>query len=103
MYSDLKQRIMPLLQEMDDIYSGSNQKIIAILDEYEEKMVGAIRWATDDMIAQATGEGWELSEEDAQTALEDMISHHDCNLGITWETIHYYISQYKPKENGNNN
>ncbi len=38
MYSDLKERIMPFLREMDDIYSGSNQKIITILDEYEEKM-----------------------------------------------------------------
>ena len=95
MYSDLKERIMPFLREMDDIYSGSNQKIIAILDEYEEKMVGAIRWSTDDMIHQAAEEGWELSEENAQAALEEMIDDHDANYGITWGTVHYYINKYK--------
>lgn len=99
MYSDLKQRIMPFLREMDDIYSGSNQKIIAILDEYEEKMVSAIRWSIDDMMGQASEQGWELSEDDAQAALEEMIDDHDANYGITWETVRYHISKYKPKEN----
>jgi hypothetical protein len=95
MYSDLKERIMPFLREMDDIYSGTNQKIITILDEYEEKMVGAIRWSTDDMIHQAAQEGWQLSDGDAQAALEEMINDHDANYGITWDTVHYYINKYK--------
>jgi hypothetical protein len=95
MYSDLKERIMPFLRETDDIYSGSNQKIITILDEYEEKMRGAISWNADDMIHQAAQEGWQLSDDDAQAALEEMINDHDANYGITWDTVHYHINKYK--------
>lgn len=97
MYSDLKERIMPFLREMDDIYSGSNQKIIAILDEYEERMRGAIEWSKDDMIYQASQEGWEITEDNAQIALEEMIEEYDASLGITWETVAAFISKYKPE------
>jgi len=100
MNSDLKERIMPLLREMDDIYSGSNRKIIEILDEYEQRMKGAIEWTVLDMmsaVSMTSMNHWELSEEDAQKALEEMIENHDANLGITWETVTAYISKYKPE------
>lgn len=29
-----------------------------------------------------------------QYALETMIKQHDCTIGITWETIDYYLNQY---------
>jgi hypothetical protein len=28
-----------------------------------------------------------------QDALESMIHHHDCTIGITWETIDYYLDE----------
>lgn len=95
MKSDLKERIMPLLREMDDIYSGSNRKIIEILDEYEQRMKGAIEWTVIDMMGAAIWQGWELSETNAQKALEEMIENHDANFGITWETVTAYVSKYK--------
>lgn len=98
MYSDLKERIMPFLREMDDIYSGSNQKIIAILDEYEERMKGAIEWGADDMshIASESNPPWVMSEDEAQAALEEMIDDHDATIGVNWETVAYYVEKYRP-------
>lgn len=92
MYSDLKQRILPLIY---DVTSPTGIEIIKILDEYEKKMKGAVCWAPEDMIHMAKTEGWELSEDDAQEALEEMIDEHDCSVGITWETVSFYIDKYR--------
>jgi hypothetical protein len=38
--------------------------------------------------------GWQISEEQAQEALERMIHKHDANEGIHWITIDCYIEIY---------
>lgn len=90
MYSDLKRRILPLLY---DITSPTGVEVIKILDEYEHRMKGAIEWSAADVLDRAT---WEMSEDQAQEILEEIIDNHDCNLGITWETIDGYVDKYKP-------
>ncbi len=103
MYSDLKQKVEEAFNN-----GGADPNccyptymytdIMKVIDEYELKMKGAIEWCAEDMIGTAKNQGWILSEEDAQTALEDMIDHHDCNNGITWTTVEYYINQYNKLE-----
>jgi len=95
MYSDLKERVVPLLREIDSTQFGAGKKILDIIDEYEQKFKGCICWSIDDMIQEAREEGWELSEDDAQAALEEMIDDHDANNGINWNTVSYYINKYK--------
>lgn len=99
MYSDLKERIMPHLREMDDIYSGNMQKIIAILDEYEQRMKGAIEWTVSDIMTVACTNiehPYEMDEDLAQEILEEMIEEHDANFGVTWETVAAYVEKNRP-------
>ncbi len=97
MYSDLKQRVLPLIY---DVTSPTGKEIVAILDEYEERMKGCIEWSKEDMIGQAAQaqNPWEMDEDTAQAALEDMIDNADCSLGVSWDTVDYYVQKHRPAE-----
>lgn len=62
-------------------------------EEFEEYKKESIRWSTIDFM-DLEKDGWEITEEQAGLALEDMISHHDCNNGITWVDVDYWYEQY---------
>lgn len=105
MYSDLKQRVEKAFDE-----GGADpnccyptymyDEIMKVIDEYEQKMKGCIQWSPEDMIgaAQNLREPFVMNEDDAQAALEEMIDDHDCNNGITWDTVSYYVQKYVPDE-----
>ena len=105
MYSDLKYRVE---KAFDDGGADPNccyptymyDEIMKVVDEYEQKMKGCIQWSPEDMIgaAQNLREPFVMSEDDAQSALEEMIDDHDCNNGVTWETVSYYVQQYAPED-----
>ena len=72
------------------------QKAYDILSEYDE---GSIGWSVDDFKTQAHavyGDNWHnvLNELMFPTALRIMIQKHDADIGITWDTIEYYLEQY---------
>jgi hypothetical protein len=96
MYSDLKERILPLIY---DVTSPTGREIVKILDEYEKKFKGCICWCTEDFITRAEEKfGFtDYKEDDAQADLEKMIDNYDCNYyGITWDTVDYYIERRLP-------
>ncbi len=72
--------------------------IMKIVDDYELMMEGAIVWGIEDMIATAANlsDPYIMDEETALEALRDMINRHDCNIGITWDTLEYYANLYRP-------
>ena len=39
-------------------------------------------------------DGWQITEERAQEALERMIYKHDASIGISWDSIEYWYDQY---------
>lgn len=47
----------------------------------------AILWSTDDIIERAKENYHTLTKEDAFIILSNLKKNHDCNYGITWETI----------------
>ena len=100
MYSDLKERIVPLIRELDNTQFGAGKKILDIIDEYEEKFKGCICWSKEDFLDRALeAHGYDLyTEDEAQEDLEEMIEKHDCNYGITWDTLDDYIIQRIPKD-----
>jgi hypothetical protein len=62
----------------------------------------SITWSVDDFQSRAEdieGEDWrKVYDEDAfEDALIDMINSHDCNHGITWETIDSYLHTHCKK------
>ena len=68
------------------------------LDKYRQGFRGVL-WHIDDFEQQA-----QVAEEPTglmlfdrtkfQEVLESMIQHHDCNIGITWDTIDFYLDEY---------
>lgn len=67
------------------------QKYDSLLKEFEQYKKEAIKWSVEDFTEYG---GYKISKKKAQECLEDMIHHHDCNIGITWDTIQYYLETY---------
>jgi len=63
------------------------------LDKYKRE---SIKWSTDDFMDYEHGTH-SISEEQSTKALQEMIRKHDANIGITWDTIDYYITQFGTK------
>jgi hypothetical protein len=66
------------------------QKYEQLLAEFEQYKRESIKWSVEDFM-----ENGDITEEQAQQALEAMIQNHDANFGITWETVNEYKSHYK--------
>ena len=51
-------------------------------------------WQVEDVTQQAADRGIKISEDEAQEIIERMEDKHDCSIGITWDTIDYYLDMY---------
>ena len=58
----------------------------------------AIIWSTEDVIEFASQDGIKITEEEAMEILGDIDHRHDCNYGVTWDTLSYCINDYKGEE-----
>ena len=65
----------------------------ALEQEFEQYKRESIKWSVEDF-TMLEKEGWQITEEQAQEALEHMVRKHDCNNGITWETVDYFYELY---------
>jgi hypothetical protein len=50
-------------------------------------------WHIDDVIYQAKDNGEELTEQEARDVLAMVNRKHDCNIGINWDVIDYWIDE----------
>lgn len=66
-----------------------------LLQEFEQYKKESVKWSWEDVYEVAKQRGVEISKELAQEILEDMIYHHDAELGISWITIDCYLDKYK--------
>ena len=64
-------------------------------EQYEKE---SIKWDAVDFVHHGEIVDIEISEESAQEYLESMIENHDCNIGITWDTVEEYL--WKAVQNG---
>ena len=55
----------------------------------------AIIWSINDVMQEC---GW-LTEEQAYEVLHYLDNKHDANIGVNWETIHYWAEYLFPEEN----
>ena len=55
----------------------------------------AIVWSIDDVMEECK---W-LTKEQAYDVLHHLDSKHDANIGVNWETIHYWGEYLYPQEN----
>ena len=68
--------------------------------KFEQYKIESIKWSVDDFMYYPL-EGYTISLERSQEALEDMIRHHDAEDGITWNTIEQYLRVYGTKTKTN--
>jgi hypothetical protein len=50
-------------------------------------------WHIDDVAMQAESMGETLTEDECRDVLAMIMHKHDCNIGINWEVIGYWINQ----------
>jgi hypothetical protein len=68
-----------------------------LLDEFKQYKKESIKWSVEDFI-EYDHPTHKIDRETAQTALEDMISHHDASYGISWASVEYGIELYGIKK-----
>jgi hypothetical protein len=59
----------------------------------DDGMAIAIIWTSCDVLQQAEDDDIELTEKEVKWILANMSAKHDANLGITWETITFWIDE----------
>jgi hypothetical protein len=50
-------------------------------------------WHIDDVAGQAESQGETLTEEECRDVLAMVMRKHDCNIGINWDVIDYWIDR----------
>ena len=88
------------MTEQDELVHGISNEVVvnpfeekynSLLAEFEQYKRESVKWSVEDFTDYA---GFEITKEKAQEALEEMISKHDAGLGITWNTVEYYLEEY---------
>jgi hypothetical protein len=64
-----------------------------LLEEFEQYKKESIKWNIEDF-TEYDHPTYTINKEQAQEALERMIQKHDACLGINWDIIEYYITEY---------
>jgi hypothetical protein len=65
-----------------------------VLNEYEEAGYFGLNWSLPDIISKAEEMGVECSEDEAREIAFEIEQNGDCEYGISWDTIAYYIEQH---------
>jgi hypothetical protein len=97
---------------IEDLINKLNKKIvrfnntdyypaITVQDLLRKKAKECISWSEEDFEGQAIqncngADDWDLyyNKDMFIIALHEMISKHDASIGITWDTIDYYLDTY---------
>ena len=58
-----------------------------------------IRWSTEDVLMQADNMNIDLTEEQADDILDNILHHHDACVGINWDVIEFHIDNYIEQNN----
>ena len=80
------------LQEHTSRLIKSKSKRALLNDDAEGNTISIV-WSIDDVMERAKQDEKEITEDQARKVLKMMKDNHDCNYGITWETISAYIDQ----------
>ena len=86
MYSHHLEDMVNRLAEAGVLMEADKDKAMATLDSYWENKI-AVSWSTEDIITLAKQGGKVVTEEQAGEILQSVLHHHDCEYGITWETL----------------
>lgn len=57
--------------------------------------VAMVYWCEEDVIERAASKGVRLGSRAAGRILDKIDRRHDCETGITWDTLDYYIEEFQ--------
>ena len=57
----------------------------------DDAIIAVAIWQAEDVIQKAEDMGKTVSQEDADDIIDSIHYNHDCTIGITWDTIDYYL------------
>ena len=74
-----------------------------LLRDFDSLMNECVHWTAEDFEMRArdiADDEWDevYDKTKFQDALENMLRHHDAEIGITWETVRVYLNEYCRKE-----
>ncbi len=89
-------------RRLEDASKNGKVPLSLALKIVEEMSVGSIQWSVEDFEMKAwdiCGDDWEnvYDKNKFQAVLVEMIDNHDCNNGVTWDDIEYYLNEYCKK------
>ena len=80
---------------------------LELVKELCDQLANSVTWGVEDFEQRAmencdceeNNETWKETYDEGKfkKALSEMIRQHDCNNGITWDTINYYLDEYCKK------
>ncbi|MDD5060898.1 MAG: hypothetical protein PHN44_01260 [Candidatus Marinimicrobia bacterium] len=71
------------------------KEILHRLKPEKRKHLAVAIWAEDDVLGRAMELRIKISGEQARKIIDEMDRKQDCSLGITWDTIDYYLYEIK--------
>lgn len=77
-------------KELEDKYNALQKEN----KELKKQLQNSITWSVEDFLGYDTNGKYTITPEQAQEALNHMIRKHDASMGITWDTIEYYLQEY---------
>lgn len=69
------------------------EEAIEILRRNGSQHVAVAIWCEDDVLERAEERGMTITREQAQAVLNNMDYKQDCEMGISWATIDYYLDE----------
>jgi hypothetical protein len=72
---------------------SSVKEAIKHLKSMGDQHVAMILWCEEDVLERAKELCITITTDQAQEILSDMERHHDCEIGITWDTIDFWLKE----------
>lgn len=79
-------------EQKRELEKFSDTTLFSFLREVRHKAF--ISWSTEDVTGKANEIGFEMDESTAIDIINEIDRKADCELGITWDTISFYIDEW---------
>lgn len=92
-----KIQMIEALKDHEFTTTNITEEVIKFLEELyieENPDEFTITWCTDDVLEEAKNNGYKLTQEQGRAILGLAAKYHDCNIGMSWETLDVWIWQY---------
>ena len=87
-----------IIDALDPFLSDRTTACAALMKHFED--VDFVAWSTQDVLDQADLDSKSISEGDARELLHAIVRKHDAGVGISWDTISEYLSDFPDAPTG---